>query len=182
LVKVAEKGKKELDDLNTLKDLLRLEFDDSVLNCSRIRVDYISLMSKHENLSRDFSFYKEQQNKNSQEEEESRLQGIEYSVLCEKLLVKNEEITLLQTQLASCKERNAELKLLPAALKQSNEIWNQSDDDNRGLKFDITQLNGEVKAMKKVIETLKDKIRDMSGKDSAFMDSFEEVFYLSIYL
>jgi len=68
-------------------------------------------------------------------------------------------------------------KLIPIPVPLSVEGPNIHILENEisNLKFEIVQINLELQSSQKLIITLKDKIRDMGGKDVSFMDSFEEV-------
>jgi hypothetical protein len=76
-------------------------------------------------------------------------------------------------------------KLIPIPVPLSVEGPNIHILENEisNLKFEIVQINLELQSSQKLIITLKDKIRDMGGKDVSFMDSFEEVYiYIYVYM
>ena len=88
------------------------------------------------------------------------------------ILRKDEKMKILQASLAASIAQCADLELIPRELKEN---ILHLEDEIRNHKLECSLLNEEVKVLKKLVETLKIKVREMTGKDASFLDTFEEV-------
>lgn len=88
----------------------------------------------------------------------------------------NDKLIELQAELAGAARRAMELERLPPLLAESEEKVRHLSDENIQAYNTNKELMSEIESYKQLCDSLKKKIRDMSGKDTReFMDSFEEV-------
>ena len=108
----------------------------------------------------------------------------------EQQLVKNLEVSEFQKDAIqmnftnSIKLKDEKTKLLQASLAASTAQFSElemkkkfliSENQNQNQKMESSLLAEEVKTQNIIIENLKAKVKDMSGRDVGFMDSYEEV-------
>lgn len=88
----------------------------------------------------------------------------------------NDKLIELQAELAGAARKTLELERLPPQLAESEEKVRRLSDENIQAYNTNKELMNEVESYKQLCDSLKKKIKDMSGKDTReFMDSFEEV-------
>jgi hypothetical protein len=121
-------------------------------------------------------FLKNDNVKNRKETETMNKKGD--SDLQKKLTAAQEMLEQVQSELASMARRSLELERLPPLLSELEIKFKASEDAKIKNDFKVKEITEELGSYKALCEKLKQKIRDMSGKDSKtqdFLDSFEEV-------
>lgn len=147
------------------------------------REDTLNMVNNHQKI---IDFYKIAINdntvKNKDENEKNAVKDNEILLLKSSILKSEQIIADLKNMNSELKILNTELtnqiKLIPIPKPDEGKSIDVLVNENSDLKFEILQINVELQSSQKLIITLKDKIREMGGKDISFMDSFEEV---SIY-
>ena len=90
----------------------------------------------------------------------------------------NDKLIELQSELVNAARKTLELERLPPLLEQEEERRRKAEEEKISLDSLVMTMEEELKQYKHLNEQLKQKIRDMSGKDATskeFMDSFEDV-------
>ena len=90
----------------------------------------------------------------------------------------NDKLIELQSELVNAARKSLELERLPALLEEEQEKRRNAEEEKFSLNSLVTTMEEELKQYKHLNEQLKQKMRDMTGKDSSskeFMDSFEDV-------
>ena len=103
----------------------------------------------------------------------------------EKLQRANNLLVDLQAEVAAATRRTMELERLPPALAEQESVNRDLQARIMVLTNDAVVVNEEMNSYKKMTETLKQKIRDLSAKqgnsEKDFLDSFEEVMQDEMY-
>jgi chromosome segregation ATPase len=126
---------------------------------------YAYLLEEHEEIKKEVAALRELQREKRKEESAAATQNQENL----------DQIEQLKAQLADA------LKKLSSSQSSANEVvllmakLSESETENRNLKFEVGELTEEVKSLKNLSDQLKQKIREMAGNDTSFLDSFEEV-------
>jgi len=90
----------------------------------------------------------------------------------------NEKVIELQTELVNAARRSLELERLPPLLEQEEDKRRKAEEEKISLNSLVMTMTEELKQYKTLNEQLKQKMREMTGKDASskeFIDSFEEV-------
>lgn len=93
----------------------------------------------------------------------------------DQIKLKEEKIKILQQSLVGMSKQCADFDSVQSTLKDLYRTLSVTEEDKKSLKIEISRLNEEVLTHKNVSDSLRRKIRDMTGKDAAFLDTFEEV-------
>jgi hypothetical protein len=142
--------------------------------------DTLNMVNNHQKI---IDFYKIAINdntvKNKDENEKNAVKDTEISLLKSSILKSEKDIADIKNMNSELKILNIELtnqiKLIPIPKPDDGKNIDVLENEISNLKFEIVQINLELQSSQKLIITLKDKIREMGGKDISFMDSFEEV-------
>jgi cell division protein FtsB len=188
--------------LSTTVESLTFEVADVISVKNILKEDYNSLISKNELLEKECHSLKAQQERfeeSSRAQLQSQLQTSrrmsdtklktsqldlagqirikdeQIRMKDDQLKVKDDKIRVLLSSLAASTKQCADLESIPATLRELYKNLATTEADKRNQKIEIARLNEEVVQHKALIESLKRKVREMSGKDVAFLDSFEEV-------
>lgn len=90
----------------------------------------------------------------------------------------NDKLIELQSELVNAARKSLELERLPPLLAQEEEKRRKAEDEKISLNSLVMAMTEELKQYKHLNEQLKQKMREMTGKDTSskeFIDSFEEV-------
>jgi cell division protein FtsB len=188
--------------LSTTVESLTFEVADVISVKNILKEDYNSLISKNELLEKECHALKAQQERfeeSSRAQLQSQLQTSrrmsdtklktsqldlagqirikdeQIRLKDDQLKVKDDKVRVLLSSLAASAKQCADLESIPATLRELYKNLATTEADKRNQKVEIARLNEEVIQHKALIESLKRKVREMSGKDVAFLDSFEEV-------
>jgi cell division protein FtsB len=186
--------------LSTTVESLTFEVADVISVKNILKEDYNSLISKNELLEKECHTLKAQQERfeessraqlQSQLQTSRRMSDTKLKTsqldLAGQIRIKDEQIRMkddqlkvkddrvLLSSLAASTKQCADLESIPATLRELYKNLATTEADKRNQKIEIARLNEEVVQHKALIESLKRKVREMSGKDVAFLDSFEEV-------
>ena len=141
---------------------LQKEFDELLKQHDNIKKNKIALLEKHNVMEYN---YEQQLTKNH---EVSELQkDVILSNLTNAIKLKDEKAKLLQASLAASVAQCSELEMKKKFLIAENQ--------NQYQRKESFLLTEEVKTLNIVIENLKAKMTDMSGKDVGLMNSCEKV-------
>jgi chromosome segregation ATPase len=153
--------------ISSVKDMLESEIQNYTMEREILMKDLRSLTNDHDALKGAYhALETESMNKKGDNE------------LQKKLTAAQEMIEQVQSELASMARRSLELERLPPLLSELEIKFKASEDARIKNDFKVKEVTEELSSYKVLCEKLKQKIRDMSGKDSKtqdFLDSFEEV-------
>lgn len=164
-----ESGRREeLVSINSVKEALEAENQSLTLNMDLLNKDLLSVQSELEAM------------RTSYHQLHSETIGKEGAgARAEKdLKAANDKIVELQTELVNAARRTLELERIPLQLEQEQARSRTFEEGNIKLQTALTSKEEECKQYRSLNDTLKNKLRDMSGKDASareFLDSFEEV-------
>lgn len=153
--------------ISSVKDMLESEIQNYTMERELLMKDLTALTNEHDALK---GAYHALETETVNKKGESELQ--------KKLTASQELIEQLQSELASMARRSLELERLPPLLSELEIKFKASEDARIKNDFKVKEITEELSSYKVLCEKLKQKIRDMSGKDSKtqdFLDSFEEV-------
>ena len=119
--------------------------------------------------------------KNSDLASQIRVRDDQLRLKDDQIRLKEEKIKLMQQSLVGMSKQCADFDSVQATLKDLYRTLSVTEEDKKSLKIEISRLNEEIITHKNVIDSLRRKIRDMTGKDAAFLDTFEEVIYSAIF-
>lgn len=160
--------REEVVSINSVKEALEAENQSLTLNMDLLNKDLLSVQSELEAM------------RTSYHQLHSETIGKEGAgARAEKdLKAANDKIVELQTELVNAARRTLELERIPLQLEQEQARSRAFEEGNIKLQTALTNKEEECKQYRSLNDTLKNKLRDMSGKDASareFLDSFEEV-------
>jgi len=153
--------------ISTVKDMLEGEIQNYTMEREILMKDLTSLTNEHDAIK---GAYHALETETMNKKGDSDLQ--------KKLTAAQEMLEQVQSELASMARRSLELERLPPLLSELEIKFKASEDAKIKNDFKVKEITEELGSYKALCEKLKQKIRDMSGKDSKtqdFLDSFEEV-------
>jgi len=153
--------------ISTVKDMLEGEIQNYTMEREILMKDLTSLTNEHDAIK---GAYHALETETMNKKGDSDLQ--------KKLTAAQEMLEQVQSELASMARRSLELERLPPLLSELEIKFKASEDARIKNDFKVKEITEELGSYKALCEKLKQKIRDMSGKDSKtqdFLDSFEEV-------
>ena len=120
--------------------------------------------------------------KNSDLASQIRVRDDQLRLKDDQIRLKEEKIKLMQQSLVGMSKQCSDFDSVQATLKELYRTLAITEEDKKSLKIEISRLNEEILTHKNVIDSLRRKIRDMTGKDAAFLDTFEEVICHSFFM
>lgn len=162
-----ESLRSQIMTISTVKDMLEGEIQNYTMEREILMKDLTTLTNEHDAIK---GAYHALETETMNKKGDSELQ--------KKLTTAQEMLEQLQSELASMARRSLELERLPPLLSELEIKFKASEDSRLKNDFKVKEVTEELGSYKALCEKLKQKIRDMSGKDSKtqdFLDSFEEV-------
>jgi predicted nucleic acid-binding Zn-ribbon protein len=161
----------------SVKDLLENELSGVNMQRDMMQKDFINICDEHEALKVAYHSL-ETENMNNLVSQKSKINN--NNLTTKQLLdAANEKILNLEDEIALNSKRIKECEFFQTRYNEQEQKIRNFEDEKTKFDLKINTIDDELKSYKKLVETLTNKIKDLSGRGNRdtkeFLDSFEEV-------